>query len=162
MVVKLGPIASPRFRISKKKKTLLLESVSTGEPCTGNTSCMKLVSCNTHYPNSLLLINTQENFEGLMVLRMTILLFWVVTPCRLATWAKALIMETASFSETAYPPEPHISQTQVRHVPFHLQMPMYVQHIPCSRWTQQSSAYLRCPSGMDGRRSVRGVVQFTP
>ena len=23
-------------------------------------------------------------------------------------------------------------------------------------------AYLRCPCGMDGRRSVRGVVQFTP
>jgi hypothetical protein len=43
---------------------------------------MKLASCNKFYPNNCLLINIPEKFEVLTVV-MTMLFFWVMTPCRL-------------------------------------------------------------------------------
>jgi hypothetical protein len=50
---------------------------------TEETNCMKVVSCNKFHPNNFFLINTKEKFEVLAVVKMTMLLFWVVTQCRL-------------------------------------------------------------------------------
>jgi hypothetical protein len=44
---------------------------------------MKLVLRNTFYASNFLLLNTQETFEVLTTVKMTMLLYWAVTPCRL-------------------------------------------------------------------------------
>jgi len=49
---------------------------------TEETSYVKLVPCYKFYTNRFLLTNTQKKFEGLFVVKITVLCLWVVMPCR--------------------------------------------------------------------------------